>query len=118
MLCLPESVPDSINAVKKAIDSGRLSWDDIDVKVKKVLTAKYHLGLRQWKPIDTFNLVTDLNAKTDEIRYRVARQTMTVVKNNTSVNNNVDQTIPYAQRVAYVTIGPSTSTFFGKALNQ
>jgi beta-N-acetylhexosaminidase len=115
MLCLPESVPDAINAIKKAIDSNRLSWNDIDVKLKKILNAKYKLGLNQWKPIDTFNLVTDLNAKTDEIRYRVARQTITMVKNNIGVDNDIDETIPYAQKVAYVSIGPS-ATFFGIGL--
>src|SRR6185369_4330168 len=59
MLCLPESVPDAINAIKKAIDSNRLSWNDIDVKVKKVLNSKYKLGLNKWTPIDTLDLVRD-----------------------------------------------------------
>src|SRR5258705_3784996 len=81
MLCLPESVPGAIDAIKKAIEDKRLSWDDIYVRVKKELTAKYKLGLNQWKLIDTTNLVRDLNAKTDEIRYRVARQTITLVRN-------------------------------------
>src|SRR5258705_2036735 len=81
MLCLPESVPGAIDAIKKAIEDKRLSWDDIYVRVKKVLAAKYKLGLNQWKLIDTTNLVRDLNAKTDEIRYRVARQTITLVRN-------------------------------------
>ena len=81
MLCLPESVPDAIDAVEKAIEGKKLSWDDINAKVKKVLHAKYHLGLNKWKPVDTTNLVNDLNARTDEIRYRVARQTITIVKN-------------------------------------
>src|ERR1051326_7860093 len=65
MLCLPESVPDAIAAVEKAINEKRLNWDDIKVKVWKVLLAKYNLGLNQWKPIDTTNLVNDLNEKTD-----------------------------------------------------
>src|SRR5574339_395057 len=81
MLCLPASVAATIEAVKKAIDENRLTWDEVDAKVKKVLMAKYKLGLNQWKPIDTTNLIRDLNAKTDEIRYRTARQTITLVKN-------------------------------------
>src|SRR5436190_17434038 len=43
MLCLPESVPDAIAAINKAIDDKRLSWEDVDVKVKKLLNAKYRL---------------------------------------------------------------------------
>src|SRR5215510_8944250 len=55
MLCLPASVPETIEAVKKAIAEKRLSWDDINEKVKKVLASKYILGLNQAKPIDTNN---------------------------------------------------------------
>jgi hypothetical protein len=45
MLCLPETVPGAIAAVEKAIDEKKLSWDDINAKLNKVLHAKYHLGL-------------------------------------------------------------------------
>src|SRR6476659_10570542 len=80
MLGLPETVQGAIAAVEKAIDEKKLSWDDINAKLNKVLHAKYHLGLFKWKPVDTTNLVNDLNGRTDEIRYRVARQTITVIK--------------------------------------
>ena len=36
MLCLPESVPQTIKAVRKAIKKKKLSWDDINIKVRKV----------------------------------------------------------------------------------
>jgi beta-glucosidase-like glycosyl hydrolase len=69
MLCLPESVHETIKAVRKAIKKKKLSWDDINAKVRKVLLAKYNLGLHEWKPVDTNNLLDDLNAKTNGIRY-------------------------------------------------
>jgi beta-N-acetylhexosaminidase len=81
MLCLPESVPETIVAVKEAIGQKRLSWKDIDGKVKKVLQAKYDLGLNESKPVDTNNLLNDLNAKTNEIRYEVATKTITLLRN-------------------------------------
>ncbi len=111
MLCLPESVPDAIAAISKAIDDKRLSWEDVDTKVKKILNAKYRLGLNKWKTIDTANLLKDLNAKTDEIRYRVARQTITLVKNKITKYNA-------APKIACVTIGLSSPGFFGKALQE
>jgi beta-glucosidase-like glycosyl hydrolase/CubicO group peptidase (beta-lactamase class C family) len=111
MLCLPESVTGAIEAIKKAIDDKRLAWNDIDIRVKKILAAKYKLGLNQWKPIDTTNLLKDLNAKTDEIRYRVARQTITLVKNKFSKYIAVP-------KIAYVAIGASMPNFFGKALQE
>src|SRR6195952_870193 len=45
MLCLSGDIPGSIEKIKEAIKAGRLTWDDINAKVKKVLLAKYHLGL-------------------------------------------------------------------------
>ncbi|HEY1872542.1 MAG TPA: glycoside hydrolase family 3 N-terminal domain-containing protein [Chitinophagaceae bacterium] len=111
MLCLPESVPDAISSVEKAIDDKDLSWDDINDRVKKVLHAKYKLGLSQWKPIDTTNLLHDLNAKTDEIRYRVARQTITVVK------NKLPKYIA-TPKIACVDIGTSSPGVFCRSLHE
>jgi hypothetical protein len=111
MLCLPETVPGAIAAVEKAIDEKKLSWDDINAKLKKVLHAKYHLGLNKWKPVDTTNLVKDLNARTDEIRYRAARQTITIVKNK--VANYIA-----SPKIACVSIGASSPGFFVNTLHQ
>jgi beta-N-acetylhexosaminidase len=111
MLCLPETVPGAIAAVEKAIDGKKLSWDDINAKLKKVLHAKYHLGLYKWKPVDTTNLVNDLNARTDEIRYRVARQTITIVKNK--VANYIA-----SPKIACVSIGASSPGFFVNTLHE
>ena len=68
MLCLPGDVPGSIAKVKQAIKDGRLTWDDLNARVKKVLLAKYHLGLNNKQVISTENIANDLNAKTDEIK--------------------------------------------------
>src|SRR5574339_582493 len=40
MLCLPEDVGKAIDAIKKAIEDNKLSWNDINDKVKRVLKAK------------------------------------------------------------------------------
>jgi len=111
MLCLPENVPDAIAAITKAADEKRLSWEDIDAKVRKVLDAKYLLGLNKWKPIDTTNLLRDLNARTDEIRDRAARETITLVKNKIT---------PYiaSPKIACVTIGGTAPVPFAKALQE
>ena len=111
MLCLPESVPGAIDAIERAIDDNKLSWEDINDKVKKLLRVKYNLGLNKWKPIDTMNLLKDLNEKTDEIRYRVARQTITLVK------NKITKYIA-APKIACVAIGASLPIFFNKALQE
>ena len=114
MLCLPESVPETIEAVKQAINEKRLSWDDINSKVKKVLQSKYELGLNQWKAIDTNNLLNDLNANTNRIRYEVAQKTITLLKNESDAFPLLPD-----KKVAYVDIDTtSLLNEFGKRLKE
>ncbi len=98
MLCLPASVPEAIDAIKKAISQKRLSWDDINDKVKKILLSKYDLGLNQVKPVDTTNLVNDLNPKTNAICYEVAKKTITVLNGSSILPES-------AKKIVYVGIG-------------
>lgn len=80
MLCLPESVPQTIGAVKKAIANGRLSWELVYEKCKRVLTAKYHYVLGNTGPVEMENLVADLNTAVPGLRREVAEKALTVLK--------------------------------------
>lgn len=115
MLCLPENVNEAINAVKKAVDKNRLSWNEIDEKVMRVLKSKYQLGLNNVQPVDTTNLLEDLNAKTNDLIRMVARNTLTVLKNS-------EDLFPFRlyknKKVAYVGIGTSALNQFGKRLQE
>jgi beta-glucosidase-like glycosyl hydrolase/CubicO group peptidase (beta-lactamase class C family) len=101
MLCLPEDIPGTIAKIRQAIDNGRLSWESIDARVKKVLLAKYHLGLNKIKPIDTTNLVNDLNVQTNRIRTLLSKNAITLLKKE----NNQIFPIKKGQRIAYIAIG-------------
>lgn len=119
MLCLPASVSESIDVIKKAINEKRITWEDINVKVRKVLAAKYQLGLNQWKPVETTNLLNDLNAKADAIRAEVAKKTITLLAraaNTASRNDYADIPLKKGQKIAYIGIGTSTLNDFGKRM--
>ena len=121
MLCLPESVPEAIAAIKKAIREKKLTWDDIKSKVMKVLQVKYSLGLNNWKPVDTNNLLNDLNAKTDNIRYEVAKNSLTVLSlAGMNIQEKDNATIPLdkEKKVAYVGIGCNQLNDFGKRMKE
>ena len=121
MLCLPESVETSIKAIKKAIADKKLSWEDINAKVRKVLLSKFNLGLNQTQFVDTNNLLEDLNAKTDAIRYEVAKNGITVLAQagNTASRSDYAQ-IPVIgkKKVAYVGIGSTELSAFGKRMQE
>lgn len=113
MLCLPEDVPAAIKAVEAAVKNKRLKWNDIEDKVRKVLHAKYELGLNKPQFIDTTNLLQDLNAKTGDIKKAVARQAVTVLRNDGSV-------FPFrpGQRIAYVSLGTTAENDLAQRLKQ
>jgi beta-glucosidase-like glycosyl hydrolase/CubicO group peptidase (beta-lactamase class C family) len=111
MLLLPENVPVAIEAIKKAIKQKRLRLNDIDKKVRRILYAKYQLGLDKPQVIDTTNLLADVNRKTESFRQRVASNVITVMQNNSGL-------LPFVakNRIAYVGIGTDTLNVFGQRL--
>ncbi len=120
MLCLPENVGASIEAIKKAIAENRLTWEDVNQKVKKVLIAKFDLGLNKTQWVDTNNLLVDINANTDAIRAEVAEHSITILSQGGMKASRTD----YAQvpltdkqkKVAYIAIGTKELNDFGKRM--
>ncbi len=113
MLCLPESVPESIEAINKTIKDKRIKWDDINKKVQKVLYAKYQLGLSKPQVVDTVNLVDDLNKRTESFRKKVATNVITVISNKQNL-------LPFVSggKVAYVGVGTPALNDFGARVKQ
>ncbi len=101
LLCLPGDIPGSIAKIKEAIKEGRLTWDDINAKVKKVLLAKYHLGLHTITPIETEGLLNDLNTQTTRIKTLLSKTALTLVRKQ----NENSFPIAKGKRVAYICMG-------------
>ncbi len=114
MLCLPGDVPGTIKKIRDAIKEGRLSWDEINDRVKKVLLAKYHLGLNKLQPIDTSNLINDLNVQTNFIRAALSKNAITLLRKK----NNDAFPINKTKRIAYVSIGAAGKNTIATKLEQ
>jgi beta-N-acetylhexosaminidase len=116
MLCLPADVDITIAEVKKAIKKKRLTWEAIYAKTKKVLVAKYNLGLYIKPVIDLNNLVADLNSKTNEIRQQILENAITALA---PLENSA---IPFAkmanEKIAYVAIGVSGDNTITKKMKE
>ncbi len=105
MLCLPGDIDNSISKIKQAIRQGKLSWNDLEKRVKKVLEAKYMFGSVHQGIIDTTNITADLNKDVDRLREAVAKEAMTaVVLDNKELLNIKDK------KIAYVAIGQTTKS--------
>jgi len=113
MLCLPGDVKGTVKEVRKAIKDGRFSQEELDARVKKVLLAKYNLGLAQRPIVDTTNLLADLNKDVPNMRAAVALHAMTLLRLSDSVILN-----PSIGKIAYVAIGTPSNTTIGNAFQK
>jgi beta-N-acetylhexosaminidase len=111
MLCLPGDVELSMVKIFKAIREKKLKWKDLNMRVKKVLTAKYQLGLSVWQPIDTAHILEDLNRDVPDLYRNVAKQAVTLVRRN-------DRPFPgpTAKHVAYIGFGLTNDNIFSKRM--
>ncbi len=80
MLCLPADVPQTIEATKKAIAEGRLSWEGVYEKCRRVLQAKYQYVAGHAGQINTQNLEADLNEQVPVLRKAVAEKALTLLQ--------------------------------------
>jgi beta-N-acetylhexosaminidase len=108
LLCLPGDVEGSIKKILKAVRKKQISKKELEARIKKVLLAKYNLGLHTITPIQTDNLVADLNISTAGITKDIASNAITLVKQNNKVvfpigfNVENKDVLP---KVAYISIG-------------
>ncbi|TPE43098.1 glycoside hydrolase family 3 protein [Pontibacter mangrovi] len=110
------SVPKAIAAVKKAIDKGQMTQEEIDRRCKRVLAAKQWLGLDKYKPVALENLYEDLNPPiADLINKRIAEGAITLLNNKKKM---LPLRLTPRMRVATLAIGANRVTAFQRQVNQ
>lgn len=117
MLCLPENVPNAIASIRAAIDSGKLTWNDIYEKCKKVLRYKYNYGVVNVQPIVIENLTQDLNAGIDALKIQVAQHAITLLKNDDKDFFPLNKSTIGKNKVAYIGIGIDSANKFATKLH-
>lgn len=114
-----EIVPDvhaAIQAVVAAVKSNEISLKDINYHCRRVLAMKKHLKLDQEKPVDTANLLTDLQQPSYELtRRKLYAQSLTALQNEA-------QLLPLDRldtlKIASVSIGKTRGNPFQQMLNR
>lgn len=114
MLLFPSEIESTIKKVEQHINSGQIPEDLINIKCKKVLMAKYLVGLNRYTPIKTEGLYNDLN----QISSQVLRRR--IIKNAITVVHNANQILPLKKldtlNVAYIEIGANKGDAFREQL--
>ncbi|HEY8402262.1 MAG TPA: glycoside hydrolase family 3 N-terminal domain-containing protein [Cytophagaceae bacterium] len=85
VLLYSENVPNAIKKIQKAIKDNEISAEEVHSRVRKILRAKYWLGLNEYQPIELKNLHSDLNnSKARSIQTELYQKALTVVNNQES----------------------------------
>src|SRR5690606_12605035 len=109
ILLYAEDVPKSKALILEAVAQGKISREEIDKRVKKILKAKFWSGLDQPKKIDTNRLVERINSfKTKALieKLYAAAITITANENNFLPLKNLD-----LLKMASVTLGNEGTEF-------
>ncbi len=114
ILLFSENVPKAITEIKAAIERGEISQEEIDVRVKKILKAKYWCGLHQRQHVKLKNLEADLNSVSSaRINTLLAEASVTVLQNT---NNTIPLKNVNNLKIAEVSIGEESANVFSSTL--
>ena len=116
VMLMSEDVEIGIDKIMNAFTNGEITEARLAHSVKKILMAKYKVGLHNYTPIGLYNLDNDLNRLKDDILYEtLLENAITVVENK---NNLVPLTRLETKTMAYVTLGDDDGSHFYNTLKK
>jgi beta-N-acetylhexosaminidase len=109
---LSENSERAVKLIRKAIRKGKISIDEFNARVKKVLAAKYWAGLNHYREIPLEHLYEDLNKPVAEaLVQQLSDAAVTLLKGDAiSLQQNP------LQRTAIISIGVDKPTVFQQEL--
>lgn len=110
VLLISEDIPKAHALIVNAYREQIISEERLAHSVKKILYAKYKLGLNAYKPVNTNYLVDELNSVIDDVLMEeVMEKALTVVKNKDAILpiKNLKE-----KKIAYVNFGDDSGTPF------
>lgn len=116
LLDVPLDIPGTVKKFKEALKTGELTLERIEHSVRKILKTKYWVGLQNYEPIKTEDLVVELNTVENKLlSRRLIENSVTLIKNENSIFpiRNLEK-----QKIAYVKLGDSENADFLSTLNK
>jgi beta-glucosidase-like glycosyl hydrolase/CubicO group peptidase (beta-lactamase class C family) len=116
VLLISESIPKAHQMIVDAYREGAVSENRLAHSVKKILAAKYKVGLNKYVPVNTKNIIKDLNSPIDEVIMEEA------VSNSLTILKNDNEILPIKElankRIAYVNFGDDSGIHFLRQLRK
>lgn len=103
VLLISEDIPKAHELLVSAYNDGTITESRLSLSVKKILYAKYKVGLNNYKPVNQAYLIDDLNTVNDNLLYEEAMDNaLTVIKNNQAILPIKDI---QKKKIAYINFG-------------
>ncbi len=103
VLLISEDIPKAHALMVAAYREGVITEERLAHSVKKILYAKYLVGLNEYKPVNTNYIYEDLNSVIDDALYETAmEQALTVLKNDKAILPIKDL---QKKKIAYINFG-------------
>ncbi|MCF7560111.1 serine hydrolase [Sabulilitoribacter multivorans] len=116
VMLMSEDVSIGVSKIIEAYNKGDVTEARLEHSVKKVLQAKYKVGLNNYEPIGLYNLSKDLNRVKDDVLYEE------LIENALTVLQNIKATLPIRQletkNIAYVNLGDDSGDIFFNELKK
>jgi beta-N-acetylhexosaminidase len=114
-ILLSSNIDKAIDAIQKAVTDGIISQEAIDERCRRVLMAKYRMGLNKPSVVSTRNLYGDLDdVRSELIKRRITAASLTLVENR-------DNIIPLRRidtlNIASVSIGAGQKSVFQETID-
>jgi beta-glucosidase-like glycosyl hydrolase/CubicO group peptidase (beta-lactamase class C family) len=103
MLLMPFDIENNILAIENAVKEGDLTQEVIDEKCRKILTAKYRIGLTKFIPLNTRGIRDSINSpKAQALKNKL-------IENSVILTQNKDNILPLRDierhRYGYMAVG-------------
>jgi beta-glucosidase-like glycosyl hydrolase/CubicO group peptidase (beta-lactamase class C family) len=110
VLLIPEDVPKAMEFLINAYNEEVITEKRLAYSVKKILYAKYKVGLNHYKPVNKNYLYEDLNSVNDDALYEEAMDNaLTVIKNKRAILPIKDL---QKKKIAYINFGDDSGEVF------
>lgn len=116
VLLFAENVPKAIEQIKLAVKRGEISEEEIGVRCKKILKAKFWCGLDKNPFINSKHLYEDLNTKqSDALNKKLAEASVTLLKNEANI---IPLTKIDSLKILCVSVGEKSEDLFSQTFKK
>ncbi|PZD76469.1 glycoside hydrolase family 3 N-terminal domain-containing protein [Mesonia sp. K7] len=116
ILLISGDVPKAYELIKEKVEESKKLKVRLEESVKKILSAKYKVGLHHYQAVDTTHLYQDLNHIENDLLYEeLMENAITLIKNNNAI-------LPIRKlkdtKIAYLHMGSANGDAFYHTLNK